>query len=81
MNQMSPQRTRGRAPNLRLIELRVNAGMAPSDLAYCAGVSAKTVRMAEAGYVPGPRIQFAIAKVFKLQPLDLFPLDTQRRAA
>lgn len=53
--------------------------MAPSDLAYRAGVSAKTIRLAEHGFVPGPRIQFAIAQVFDLSPLDLWPLETQIR--
>lgn len=55
--------------------------MAPSDLAYRAGVSAKTIRLAEHGFVPGPRIQFAIAQVFELSPLDLWPLETQIRVA
>lgn len=55
--------------------------MAVSDLAYRAGVSDKTIRMAECGFVPGPRIQFSIAGVFGLQPTDLFPIGTQRRVA
>jgi len=67
-----------RFPHRRLLELRINAGMAPSDLAYRAGVSAKTIRMVEAGWVPGPRVQFAIAAVFDLLPLDLWPLERQR---
>lgn len=70
-----------RAPNRRLAELRINAGMAPSDLAYRAGTSAKTIRLAELGWVPGPRIQFAIAAVFDLKPLDLWPLELQMRVA
>jgi hypothetical protein len=36
--------------------------------------------MAEAGYVPTPRVQFAIARVFNRSPLDLWPLDHQRAA-
>lgn len=75
----NPQRKRNR----RLQELRINAGMAPSDLAYRAGISPKTVRLAEHGFIPGPRTQFAIAQVFDLHPLDLWPLinDEQRVAA
>lgn len=64
-------------PNWRLKELRINAGMSPNDLAYRVGVSANTVRLAERGYVPGPRIQFALAEAFDLLPLDLFPLERQ----
>jgi DNA-binding XRE family transcriptional regulator len=66
-----------RHPNRRLQELRINAGLSPNDLAYRAGVSGKTVRLAEAGYVPSPRVQYAIARIFELQPLDLWPLDRQ----
>lgn len=73
--------SRRRLPNRNLQALRINAGMAPSDLAFRAGTSAKTVRLAEAGWVPNPRIQFAIAGVFALTPLDLWPLETQRVAA
>jgi DNA-binding XRE family transcriptional regulator len=68
-------------PNHRLIELRVNEGMAPSDLAYRAGVSAKSIRLAEMGFIPGPRVQFAIASAFGLRPTDIFPLHAQRRAS
>lgn len=70
-----------RTPNRRLQELRLNLGMSPNDLAYRAGVSGNTVRMAEAGFVPTPRVQFAIARVFDLLPLDLWPIESQRRAA
>lgn len=64
-----------RNPHVRLQALRVNAGMTPNDLAYRAGVSGKTVRMVEAGFIPGPRIQFQIASVFEMLPLDLWPFD------
>lgn len=70
-----------RTPNRRLQELRINAGLSPNALAYRAGVSGKTVRMAEGGWIPSPRVQFAIAAVFELRPLDLWPLDRQRVAA
>lgn len=68
------QRTR---PNRRLQELRINAGLSPADLAARAGITANSVRLAERGHVPGPRIQFAIAQVFGLLPLDIWPLEKQ----
>jgi DNA-binding XRE family transcriptional regulator len=68
-----------RNPHLRLQALRVNAGMSPNDLAYRAGVSGKTIRMVEAGFIPGPRVQFQIAAVFSLAPLDLWPFDRDRQ--
>ena len=61
-----------------LTELRVNQGLSPAALGYRAGVSAQTIRMAEAGFVPSPSTQFAIARVFGMQPLDLWPIDRQR---
>jgi transcriptional regulator with XRE-family HTH domain len=65
--------------HLRLIGLRVNEGLSREQLALRANVSRESVRMAEGGFVPGPRVQFAIAGVFGLRPLDLWPLDQQRR--
>ena len=73
--------TQRRAPHRQLQELRINEGMSPNDLALRAGVSGNTVRLAEAGYVPGPRVQFAISRVFGLLPLDLWPLDRQGRGS
>lgn len=67
-----------RRPNRRLAGLRINAGLSPNALAYRAGVSGNTVRLAEDGYLPTPRVQHAIAAVFDLHPLDLWPLDEQR---
>lgn len=64
-------------PNRQLQELRINEGLSPNALAYRAGVSGKTVRMAEAGWLPSPRSQFQIAQVFGLKPLDLWPLERQ----
>lgn len=75
---MGRQGTR-RIPHRKLQELRVNAGMTPNDLAYRAGVSGKTIRMAEVGFIPSPRIQFAISAVFGLLPLDLWPFDRERQ--
>lgn len=70
---------RHRRPNRRLQELRLNQGLSPNDLAYRAGVSGNTVRMAEAGFTPTPRVQFSIARVFDLSPLALWPLEELRR--
>lgn len=78
---MQLERSQRVRPHRQLQILRINAGMAPNDLAYRAAVSAKTVRMVEAGFVPGPRIQFQIAGVFGLQPLDLWPIERQRVCA
>lgn len=66
-------------PLVRLTELRVNNGWTHSDLAYRAGIDPKTVRMAEAGFRPGPRVQYAIASQFELKPTELWPI--QLRAA
>lgn len=68
-----------RVPHLRLKELRINSGMSPNDLAFRAGVSGKTIRMVEAGWIPGPRTQFQVAKVFELVPLDLWPFERDRQ--
>lgn len=78
---MATKRGRIAQPNRRLQELRINAGLSTTDLAYRAGTSAKTIRLAEKGYVPGPRLQFQIAQVFELLPLDLWPLERQKAAA
>ena len=74
----SPGATR-RVPHQRLKELRVNAGMSPNDLAFRVGVSGKTIRMAEAGWIPSPRTQFQIASAFGMLPLDLWPFDRDRQ--
>jgi transcriptional regulator with XRE-family HTH domain len=66
-----------RKPNTRLIELRVNRGMSPEQLAYFTGLSAPTVRLAERGHLPQPRTQFAIAEFFEMEPTDIWPLDRQ----
>jgi DNA-binding XRE family transcriptional regulator len=63
-----------RVPHLRLKELRIDKGLSPNDLGHRAGISGKTVRMAEAGITPRPRVQHAIASVFGLRPTELWPL-------
>lgn len=71
---------RKQGPNLKLIGLRVNAGLSPRELAYFTGLSAPTIRSAEAGGVPRPRVQRAIADYFELEPLDLWPVSVQAAA-
>lgn len=83
-HQPQPVRRRRRKTHTKLVSLRINEGLTPNDLARRAGVSGQVVRMAEAGYIPGPRIQFAIAGVFKhevedraLRPLEIWPIERQ----
>jgi transcriptional regulator with XRE-family HTH domain len=64
--------------HVALISLRVNEGLSREALAYRAGISKETVRLAEAGFVPTPRVQFALAGVFGMRPLDLWPIETQK---
>lgn len=71
-------RRRSKRPNRALQSLRINEGLSPNDLAYRAGVSGNTIRLAEAGFRPTPRVQFAIARVFDRLPLDIWPLEEQR---
>jgi lambda repressor-like predicted transcriptional regulator len=71
-------RTRIKRPNRKLQALRLNAGLSPNALAYRAGVSGNTIRMAEAGFRPSPRTMFVIADVFELKPLDIWPIEEQR---
>lgn len=76
------RRPRGRAArrqnHLELIALRINEGLSREQLAYRVGVGRETIRLAEIGFVPTPRIQFAIAGAFGRRPLDLWPLERQR---
>ncbi len=74
----APIKRRGRSPHRELIALRINAGLSREALAFRANVSRDSIRIAEDGFVPGPRVQFAIAAVFEMLPLDLWPLDRQR---
>lgn len=74
-SRVRPARTR---PNRLLQSLRINEGLSPNDLAYRSGVSGNTIRFAEAGFRPSPRIQFAVARVFGKLPLDIWPLEDQR---
>lgn len=73
-----PTGSRRNLPNRQLQELRINRGLSPNDLGYRIGVSGKTIRLAEQGFTPSPRVQFAIASAFDLNPTDLWPLERQR---
>ena len=74
-----PKRKARRQPNLTLISLRVNAGHSRETLALRLGIGRETIRLAEAGFIPTPRIQFALASEFHQTPLDIWPLELQRR--
>lgn len=63
---------------MKLIGLRVNAGYSRDDLARELGIGKETIRLAECGFVPTPRIQFALANHFRLLPLDIWPAKDQR---
>lgn len=67
-------------PNRKLQGLRINAGLSPNALGYRAGVSGQTIRLAERGHVPSPRVQFAVAEVFETTPLEIWPLERQAMA-
>lgn len=70
-----------RQPNRALIGLRVNRGLSRRDLERLTGVSRESIRLAEAGFVPGPRIQFALADYFSTTPLDIWPIERQKAMA
>lgn len=72
------QRRQRRSPHLELMSLRINEGLSREQLGWRSGVSREAIRLAEAGFLPGPRVQAAIARSFKLRPLDLWPIDRQR---
>lgn len=80
---MENAKTRGaiHIPNTKLIGLRINAGLSPNRLSYLTGVSAPTIRLAERGHTPEPRVQFALASHFGLLPLDIWPLERQKELA
>lgn len=77
--QLTPTRRQARrSPHLELIALRVNEGLSRELLAYKTGVSRESIRIAEGGFLPTPRIQFQLAGAFGLRPLDLWPIERQR---
>jgi len=76
----SGQRAGRHRRNLDLIALRTNAGLSREMLSFRAGVGRETIRLAESGFVPTVRVQFAIAQALGKQPLDLWPIETQKAA-
>jgi lambda repressor-like predicted transcriptional regulator len=72
----APRRTRPQR-HLELIARRVNAGLSREMLGLRAGIGRETIRMAESGFLPTPRVQFAIATALGLSPLDLWPIERQ----
>lgn len=76
----SGQRAGRHRRNLDLIGLRINAGLSRDDLAVRAGIGKETVRLAESGFTPTPRVQFAIAGAFGKLPLDIWPIERQKAA-
>ena len=75
------RRTASSRRNRDLIELRLNQGLTPNDLARRAGISGNTVRAAERGLYVDPRSQYAISKALGVLPLDVFPFERQREAS
>lgn len=70
------KRNRNREPNMKLREARINARLSPNQLGYRAGrIAGKTVRDAEAGRVPHPGNQAALAAVLGMKASDLFPVE------
>jgi transcriptional regulator with XRE-family HTH domain len=74
------RRARRDRVNRDLIELRLNLGWTPNDLARAARISGNTVRAAERGLYVDPRSQYAIATALGVGPLAVFPFDRQREA-
>ena len=77
-NHGAQRRRRRNQPHTRLYALRLNAGLSRQALGARVGVSVEAIRLAELGFVPGPRVQFAIASAFGLTPLELWPLERQK---
>jgi transcriptional regulator with XRE-family HTH domain len=65
--------------NLTLVGLRLNRGLSPKELAELAGVSAETIRIAERGHIPSPRVMFALADFFDVEVLHIWPLKGSER--
>ena len=75
-----PVKQRGsvRRPNLVLKARRIEKGMDRKDLSHISGVSIESIRLAELGFVPGLRIQSAIADALAAPILDIWPIEVQR---
>jgi lambda repressor-like predicted transcriptional regulator len=70
---------RRKTAHVALMSLRINAGLSRADLALRAGIGRETLRLAESGFVPTPRVQFAIAHALGSTPLELWPIEVQPR--
>jgi DNA-binding XRE family transcriptional regulator len=71
---------RTRKPNLALTGHRLNKGLSPNGLSGLTGVSAQTIRLAEKGHLPSPRVMFELAQFFEVEVLDIWPLPGQEKA-
>lgn len=65
-------------PHRELYALRIGQGLSREDLSRRIGVSRETIRLAELGFVPTARVQFALAQEFGTSPLALWPIERQR---
>ena len=69
-------------PNRKLIEMRLNRGLTPNQVAYMTGLTGPTVRLAESGHIPTPRVQFALAGFYELEKVtEIWPIESQREMA
>lgn len=78
---ITQSRKRSVRANRILIELRLDAGMTPNDLARRAGIAGNTVRAAERGDYVDPRSQYAIANALDAARVVVFPFERQKEAA
>lgn len=69
-------------PNRKLIEYRLNKDLTPNQVAYATGLTGPTIRLAERGHIPSPRVQLALADFYGVERVvDLWPLETQKELA
>lgn len=65
-----------------LAERRFNAGLSPEQLGERCGVSGRTIRrLEESGDRPSPKVAKGLADYFKVQPSDIWPIDSEAAAA
>lgn len=62
-------------PHMELIAARYDEGLSRQMLAMRAGLGRETVRAAEAGYPPTPRVQRALAKALDRRRDELWPAE------
>lgn len=58
---------------MELIALRYNAGLSRDLLALRAGLGRETIRAAELGHPPTPRVQKALAKALDFDRREMWP--------